>query len=259
LVAETPFRIVTGNIEPHALVGISGGIKAIIPGVASHRSIEMNHSLSLKIKASPGQPDNDIHRDLEEALQFLPVDFMLNVIVNHERQVLEAVAGNIVDAHRAGVSLAARRFVVPVKKLYDVVIVSPGGAPKDLQLYQSLKALCNAASFTKSGGTLIMAAECPEMLGNGIFQFWVETMPDRDRMVSKLHENFVLGAHKILHVDEVLRNHRVYLHSSLPNHLTQLLGFTPAQDLQAAVTSVLNRPDLLLAVMPFGSLTYAAK
>lgn len=257
LVAEAPFRIVTGNIEPHALVGISGGVKAMIPGVASHRCIESNHSLSLKIKAVPGAPDNAIHRDLEEALAFVPVDFLLNVIVDHDRHVLHAVAGHIIEAHRAGVPLAADRFVIPVEKRYDVVVVSPGGYPKDLQLYQSLKALRNAASFAKPGGTLILAAECSEMLGNGIFQYWVETMTDRERMVAKLKEKFVLGAHKILHVDEVLQNHRVYLHSALPAQFTELLGFIPAPDLSAAVASELNRPDLSVAVMPYGALTYA--
>ncbi|CAG7650403.1 Lactate racemase [Paenibacillus allorhizosphaerae] len=255
-VAEAPLRIVTGNIEPHSLVGVSGGVKAMIPGVASHRCIEANHSLSLKVKAAPGDPDNDIHRDLEQSLSFLPIDFLLNVIVNHDRQVIHAVAGHIIDAHRAGVSYAADLFVVPVEKRYDIVIVSPGGSPKDLQLYQSLKALRNAASFAKPGGALILVAECPEMLGNGIFQFWIETMPNRERMVARLQQNFVVGAHKILHIDEVLRSYKVYLHSSLPTHVTELLGFIPAPDLNGAIASETCHPDTTVAVMPFGALTY---
>ncbi|CRF28763.1 Uncharacterised protein [Mycobacterium tuberculosis] len=159
-------------------------------------------------------------------------------------------------AHRAGTALAAARFVLPVRKRYDLVIVSPGGDPKDRQLYQALKALRNAAAFTKPGGSILMAAELSEGLGNGLFQYWVETMRDRRRMTAKLKQHFVLGAHKVLHVDEVLSSHPVYLHSSLPRHMTELLGFHPADDLDAVLKDLMKEHSLELAVMPFGSLTF---
>lgn len=256
LAVEAPLRIAAGNIEPHALVGISGGVKALIPGVASQPCIEHNHGLSLQYRATVGDPDNPIHRDLEEAHAFVPIHFLLNVIVDMDRHVLDAVAGNLAKAHRAGAALAAARFVLPVRKRYDLVIVAPGGDPKDRQLYQALKALRNAAAFTKPGGPILMAAELSEGLGNGMFQYWVETMTDRQRMTAKLKQHFVLGAHKVLHVDEVLSSHPVYLHSSLPRHMTELLGFHPADDLETVLNDLLKEPSLELAVMPFGSLTF---
>nr|WP_283942842.1 nickel-dependent lactate racemase [Paenibacillus konkukensis] len=254
-VAKADLRVVTGNIEPHALVGVAGGVKALIPGVASQRCIEHNHSLSLRHQAVPGQPDNPIHRDLEEALQFISADFLLNVVVDHNRQVLEAVAGHAVAAHRTGVGLASARFLVPVSQTYDVTIVSPGGYPKDTQLYQSIKALRNASSMTKAGGTIIMAAECPEIFGNGMFQYWTETM-DRERAVAKLKQSFQLGAHKLLHLDDILSKHRVYLHSSIPSAVIELLGILPAEQLQKCVNEVVHSRAQHVAIMPFGSMTF---
>ncbi|MDQ1911356.1 hypothetical protein RAC89_13015 [Paenibacillus sp. GD4] len=178
----------------------------MVPGTASHRTIEHNHGLSLKYKAEPGKSDNPIHRDLEEVLRFVPIHFLLNTIVDIDKNVLEAVAGDVMEAHRAGISLASQRFVVPTEEeLYDVVIASPGGDPKDKQMYQAIKSMKNAAAFTKPGGTIIIAAQCSEMLGNGTLQYWVDTMPSRDWMVRKLKEQFVIGAHKILHIDESLQ------------------------------------------------------
>ncbi|ALS24403.1 MULTISPECIES: nickel-dependent lactate racemase [Paenibacillus] len=255
-VVEAPLRIATGNIEPHALVGVSGGVKALIPGVASQSCIEHNHGLSLQYRAAIGDPDNPIHRDLEEAHAFVPIHFLLNVIVDMDRHVLDAVAGNVHSAHRTGAALASARFLHPVRKRYDLVIVSPGGDPKDRQLYQAVKALRNAAAFTKPGGPILMAAELSEGLGNGMFQYWVETISDRPRMTAKLKQHFVLGAHKILHVDEVLNSHPVYLHSSLPRHMTELLGFHPADHLETVLKDLSKTSPLELAVMPFGSLTF---
>lgn len=256
LAVEADLRIATGNIEPHAMAGVSGGVKAVIPGIASKRCIEHNHSLSLNSRTVPGDPNNPVHRDMVDALQFIKVDFMLNVVVNHKQQVLEAVAGHVIDAHRLAVDKAASRFIVPAAADYDVTVVSPGGRPKDLQLYQSIKALRNAAAITKPGGTILMAAECPEMLGNGTFQLWVDTMKDRKRAVEQIKQQFQLGAHKLIHIDEVLSRHAVYLHSAIPRPIVELLGFIPADDLQTAFQSAHANQAVKMAIMPYGSLTY---
>jgi nickel-dependent lactate racemase len=256
IVAEAELRIATGNIEPHALVGISGGVKALVPGTASHRCIEHNHALSQKFTAQPGQPDNPIHRDLEEALRFAPIDFLFNVIVDHQRHLIDAVAGDVVKAHRLGAAKAANAFVVPVDRQYDVTVVSPGGYPKDSQLYQTVKSLKNASAITKNGGDILLVAQCQEMFGNGIFQFWIETIQDRSLMVAKLKEQFVLGAHKVLHVDEVLQKHRVHMYSDLPEPIVRLLGFQPVADLQAAYDTLTADSSKSIAVMPFGALTF---
>ncbi len=256
IVAEADLRIATGNIEPHALVGISGGVKALVPGAASHRCIECNHSLSQRYTARPGDPGNPVHRDLEEAQQLAPIHFLFNVIVDHERRIIDAFAGDVAEAHRIGAERAAALFVVPVHRKYDVTVVSAGGHPKDTQLYQAIKSLKNAASITRHGGDILLVAECEEMFGNGIFQFWMETMQDRAEMVDKLKRQFVLGAHKILHIDEVLQKHRVHIHSRIPEPIVRLIGFEPARNLQAAYDRLTADRSRSVALMPCGALTF---
>jgi nickel-dependent lactate racemase len=256
LVAEADLRIATGNIEPHALVGISGGVKALIPGAASRTCIEHNHAMSQTFKAVPGDPDNPIHQDLEEALQFVPIHFLFNVIVNHRREPLDAVAGHVIEAHREGVRKAKDRFVVPVGKTYNLVIASSGGHPKDTQLYQTVKTLKNAAAVAKPGGKIVLVAQCEELFGNGTFQYWVETIQDREVMVKKLKEQFVLGAHKVVHIDEVLKKHEVYLFSAIPRPIVELIGFRPVTDLQDTVDALAAEAGPDIAVMPYGGITF---
>lgn len=255
-VVDADFRIVTGNIEPHALAGISGGAKALLPGVASFRTIEHNHSLSQKHKAKLVDPNNPVRLDMEEALQFVPIHFLLNVIVDHERNILDAIAGDVITAHRYGLELARSRFIVEVPHPYDLVIVSPGGHPKDTQLYQSVKSLSNASAITKPGGTIVLIAQCEELFGNGIFQYWVETIQDRAVMVAKLKEKFVLGAHKVEQIDQILRQHTVYLYSQVPDAIVQLLGFHPVSELDETLARLLSDSSLQIAVMPYGGLTF---
>lgn len=257
IVAQADLRIATGSIEPHALVGVSGGVKALVPGVAARDTIERNHALSQTYKAQPGFPDNPVHRDLEEAAQLLPLHFLFNVIVNHRRQPLAAFAGHVAEAHRAGVEEAQRLFLVEAKPEYDAVIVSPGGYPKDMQLYQAVKALKNAAAHAKPGGDIVIASRCQELFGNGVLQEWIETIQDREVMARKLQEKFVLGAHKTEHIDRLLKRHRIYMYSDMPPAAVELTGFIPIDDLDATLSRIVdNRPDARIAVMPYGGLTY---
>jgi nickel-dependent lactate racemase len=250
--------IATGNIEPHRLMGMSGGVKALMPGVASHLSIESNHALSQQYTILPGQSTTPLREDIEEALRFIPVHFLLNLIVNHNKEVLAAVAGDIIHAHRAGVEIASHSFFSTVKPAYDLVIASTGGFPKDMQLYQAIKTLQNAADFTKPGGTIVWIARCEELFGNGLLQYWVETIQDHAEIKSMLQEKFTLGPHKMLHIQTVLQKHRVYLFSDIPTSLVELLGFRPVSNLQRTVETIIaeNRQQTV-AILPYGALTFA--
>ncbi|MCD1258496.1 nickel-dependent lactate racemase [Paenibacillus athensensis] len=261
LVVEAEFRMVTGNLEPHHLAGISGGVKALVPGVASAACIEANHALSAGSggQAQPGSPDNAVRSDMEEALRFLPVHYLLNVVVDHERNLLGAVAGDVLAAHRAGLQLVRDCFLVDVPQRYELTVVSAGGFPKDTQLYQAVKSLKNAAAITRKGGRILLLAQCPELYGNGIFQFWIETIGDAARMTGMLRERFVLGAHKIESIAQVLNRHEVLLYSSVPDSTAELVGFHPISDLNAAVRELHSRcprPCPNIALMPYGGLTF---
>jgi lactate racemase len=256
-VVEADLRIATGNIEPHRLVGISGGPKALFPGVASSRSIEQNHSLSHRFQAVPGDPSNPIHLDLAEVLRFTPIDFLFNVVVTHERKLLGAVAGRLEDAHSKGAALARDTFLVQVANKYDVVVVSAGGYPKDMQLYQAVKSLQNAASVANEGADILLLARCQEMFGNGVFELWVETMGDLQSTAEQLKKKFVIGAHKIEHVAKITKKHNVFLHSDVPDPIVRLLEFEPVHDLNRWVNERCGGKDTRsIAVFPCGSITY---
>ncbi|WP_134699091.1 nickel-dependent lactate racemase [Ammoniphilus sp. YIM 78166] len=253
-VVEAELRIATGNMEPHGLAGLSGGVKALMPGVSSQRSIQHNHAFSRQWKVQPGDQENPIRKDMEETLKFLPVHFLFNTVVNHQQEILETVAGDVLEAHRHLAEKAKQRFLVPIDPSFDAVIVSTGGHPKDLQLYQAVKTLQNASKLVKPGGKILLIAECKEVFGNGLFQYWVETVQDSARIAQMMEKEFVLGAHKVMHIHEILQQHEVFLFSEVPDSTVELLGFHPVADLQACVDQLAELKAL--AVMPYGALTF---
>ncbi|HEX7056356.1 MAG TPA: nickel-dependent lactate racemase [Bacilli bacterium] len=254
-VVRADIRILTGNIEPHRLAGMSGGVKALMPGVASVKSIEHNHSLSFRQQAKIGRLDNPVHADMMETLRFLPVHFLFNTVADHDKHLLFAAAGDVVKAHEALLQKAREMFIVKTEANFDLVIASAGGHPKDMQLYQAAKSLQNAAALAKPGGAIVLAARCEEVFGNGTLQTWLETMRDFPQMLAALSENFRLGAHKIRHIAEIVARHRVFLYSDIPSPLVRLCGFAPVADLPETITELAHSAGKI-AVMPCAALTF---
>jgi nickel-dependent lactate racemase len=254
-VVEADLRICLGNLELHYFVGYSGGAKAILPGCASKDTVTANHAMMVRPEAAAGRLEgNPVRADIEEGVAMLGVDFILNVVVDGQHRILEAVAGNVTAAHRRGCELVARRSVGELDQPADIVLVSAGGYPKDLNLYQAQKALDNAAYAVRDGGVLILVAECPEGLGNRTFEAWMMEADSPDALLERIQEEFVLGGHKAAAVAAVLKRVGVYMVSALPDDLARACGMVPFDNLDAALGAALGMlgPDSSVLVMPQG-------
>ncbi len=159
---ESDFKIVVGNIEPHQFVGFSGGVKTAAIGLAGSSTINCNHALMTHPDSQLGEYDtNPARQDVESIGQMVGVHLALNAILNQKRQIADVLAGEPRAVMRAGIPLSRLICQVRVSAKYGLTIASPGGHPKDINLYQSQKGLAHAARITRDGGTIILAAACP--------------------------------------------------------------------------------------------------
>ncbi len=250
---EADLRLCLGNLELHYFAGYSGGAKAVLPGCASRATLNANHAWMVRPEARAGCiEDNPVRADLEEGAALLGVDFILNVVMDRHR-IVGAVAGDVTAAHRRGCELVARRGIAEIEQQADVVLVSAGGHPKDVNLYQAQKALDNAAHAVRAGGALILVAECPEGLGNRTFEAWL-TGATPGELLARIQQEFVLGGHKAAAVAAVLQRASVYLVSALPAVLVQQCGMAPFGDLGQAVAAAFAQlgPEARVLVLPQG-------
>jgi len=250
---EADVRVCLGNLELHYFAGYSGGAKAVLPGCASRATLNANHGLMVRPGARAGRlAGNPVRADLEEGAAMAGVDMILNVVMDGHR-IVGAVAGDVTAAHRRGCELVAARGSVDIERPADVVLVSAGGHPKDLNLYQAQKALDNAAHALRDGGALILVAECPEGMGNATFEAWL-TGGTPAELLARIQQEFVLGGHKAAAVAAVLQRAAIYLVSALPDDLVRRCGMTPFATLDAALAAALNDsgPGARLLVLPYG-------
>ena len=240
-VVEADLRVCMGNIEFHYFAGYSGGVKAIFPGCASRATVTANHAMMVRPEAKAGRIDgNPVRAGIEEGAGLLGVDFIFNVVTGEHSRILAAVAGDPTSAHRRGCELVAERGFVQIPRHADVVLVSAGGYPKDVDLYQAQKALDHAAHAVRTGGVVILAAECREGLGNRTFEAWMREAAGPDDLLSRIQREFVLGGHKAAAIAAVEKRASVYLVSDLPDETVRCCGMTPYAQIMDALHDALQ-------------------
>jgi nickel-dependent lactate racemase len=159
---------------------------------------------------------NPVREEIDEAGRMAGVDFILNVVQNSRKEVVAAFAGDLTAAYRAGAELTDRMYKLSVPARADVVIASPGGYPKDIDLYQSQKALSAARRVVRDGGKVFVLAECREGHGSELFDGWMREAKSPDDVFRRIRERFVMGGHKAYQYVRDMQGVEVYLYSSLP-------------------------------------------
>ncbi len=256
-VVEADIRVCLGNLELHYFAGFSGGAKAILPGCASKATVTANHAMMVLPEASAGRlAGNPLRADIEEGVAMLGVDFILNVVVDGEHNILGAFAGDVTAAQRRGCIMVTARAMALIERKAEIVLVSAGGYPKDVNFYQAHKALETAAYAVREGGVIILAAECREGFGNPVFEEWMSAYSP-DELLRRIREQFVLGGHKAAAIASILKRARIFLISSLPDDLVRKCKFEPFDDLEQALQAAGSDlgPQARLLVMPYGGST----
>jgi nickel-dependent lactate racemase len=257
-VASADRVVCLGNIEYHYFAGYSGGAKAIMPGVSTRAAIQANHSAMVMDAARAGALDgNPVRNDIEEVTKFLPIDFILNVVLDENKRIIKAVAGHHVEAHREGCKFLDSLYKVKISSRADIVITTPGGFPKDINLYQAQKALDNAKYAVRDGGIIILLAACTEGYGEGVFERWINESSSPDDLIEKIGRNFELGGHKAAAIALVEKKAKVFIVSDMPFEMSRKIYMEPFDDIQKAIDTAFSElgPDARVLLMPYGGST----
>jgi nickel-dependent lactate racemase len=255
VVAEADRKIALGNIEFHYFAGYSGGYKAIMPGVSTPAAIQSNHKLMIKPESCAGRLEgNPVREDIEEAGRICGLDFILNVVLDEHKEIVKVVCGDPIKAHRVGAAFLDRLYTKEIDRGADIVIVSQGGAPKDLNLYQTQKALDNSKHAVKDGGIIILIGSCAEGYGEHTFEDWMLNSESPDDLVNKIRRHFVLGGHKAAAIGMVLQRAEIYLVSDMAPEQVERSFMRPYTSAQQAFDDALAKfgGKAEVITMPYG-------
>lgn len=166
---EAGFRMVCGLVEPHFMAGFSGARKMVCPGLAAFDAIRRFHSYEFLAhpRSTTGTlTGNPCHEEALDVARCVGVDFVLDVVINRERRIVQAFAGALDAAHTAACTLVKACACPTVVRPADVVVTSSGGHPLDATFYQCVKGFVGCLPAVKRGGTIIAFGSCDEGIGS---------------------------------------------------------------------------------------------
>lgn len=163
IAAQADLLVSEGFIETHFFAGFSGGRKSVLPGISSKVTVLGNHCsafIDSPYSRTGILENNPIHKDMAAAGRMAGLSFIVNVVIDAEKNIVHAVAGNAEQAHAAGCQFLARYCQVVPQKAADIAISTNGGYPLDQNMYQSVKGMTAAEAASKDGGIIIMVSNC---------------------------------------------------------------------------------------------------
>lgn len=250
--------ILIGGISFHYFAGFTGGRKLICPGLASARTIAETHKLAFDCEShtrrdgvGPGLlAGNAVHEAFEDAASKVKVSFAVNSIVDERGAVTDIFCGDRVQSHRTACSEYAARHTVQIKEKRDLVIVSCGGWPNDINLVQAHKAIDAAAQACSDGGTIIMVGECAEGLGRDDLLDWF-TAANSGELAQRLCEKYKVNGQTAWSLMEKTERFRICAVSSLDEETSRKVGILPFRSVEEAIISTPS--DRMGYIIPHGA------
>jgi nickel-dependent lactate racemase len=224
-------KICVGNIEPHHFMGVSGGVKTAAIGLAGRQTITINHGKLTHPQAQSGvYYMNPMRQDLEEIGKKIQIHFTLGSIINEEKQIIDVFWGDPAAVMKAALPKVRQIFGKTVAEPYDLVIASPGGHPKDINLYQAQKGLTHAARITKDDGWVVLLAACPEGSGSQGYEDYIKKAKSHEGIIHHFRNGyFKVGPHKAFQIArEALRVNIIFV-SDLPAKKVKNWKLTPSK------------------------------
>ncbi len=260
---EADRRIALGFIEPHFMAGFSGGCKGVFPALADIDSILHYHGAA--IVADPrstwgvlaGNPTQALIRQYGRQI---PLDFLINVTLNRERQITRFFCGDPIAAHEAGCAFVRETAMAACPQAYPIVVTTNAGYPLDQNLYQAVKGMSAAAQIVAPGGLILAAARCNDGFpDHGHFKPLLHDHPNpqavldtilapgfrcRDQWEAQLLAQIAIKA-------------RIGLYSELPPEAVRRAHLEPVADLNARLRAEWDRlgPEAPIAILPEGPMT----
>ncbi len=241
LAYEADLLVSEGFIEPHFFAGFSGGRKSVLPGVAGRKTVLANHCSEFidHPRARTGILEgNPIHGDMLWAAKTAKLAYILNVVLDSEKKVIYAVAGEPEAAHKKGTDFLLSLCGADAVES-DIVVTTNGGYPLDQNMYQAVKGMTAAEATVKKGGVIIMLAESGDGIGGDHFYHQLADEPDISRtmaqFLSRGRDETVPDQWQTQILLRILAYARVIYVSEMPDDVVKKMHMIPAHSLAEAI------------------------
>lgn len=256
VLTEYDHVILVGGVSFHYFAGFTGGRKLICPGLASDKTIAATHRLAFDGETKTRRrgvgtaklKGNAVHEAFVSIAQNVKPLFCFNTITNEKGEAVEMFCGDWLRSHEAACEFYAAHNTIEINEKRDVVIVSCGGFPHDVNLIQAHKALESAANACRDGGQIIFLAECADGLGRNDFLKWFEA-ENSGKLAEILCERYEVNGQTAWSLLSKTEKFDVRAITALPDEEMRRMRMHPARSLSDIAIDKTKKGYIL----PFGA------
>lgn len=237
--------IVTGAVGFHYFAGFSGGRKSICPGLASSKTVTATHKLALDFETlnrregvGTGMLEgNAVHEECDEVVSIINPSFLINTVTDEKGRATKIYAGHWREAFRKACDEYAANNSFPIEEKRELVIVSCGGFPHDINMIQAHKAFDMASYACADGGAIIFLAECADGYGRPDFLKWFDEENSK-ALVNRLRDGYEVNGQTAWSLMLKAERFKVHLVSSLEDEAVKKMRMIPSKNLEEALSKV---------------------
>lgn len=250
--------ILVGGITFHYFAGFTGGRKLVCPGLGSSRTINETHKLAFDFELKTRREGvglgllqgNPVHEEFMEVSEAISPSFCISTVTNDKGEIVDLICGDWKISHQKACEDYAEQNTIKIPEKRDLVIVSSGGFPYDINLIQAHKSLEMASHACTEGGTIIFLAECADGLGRSDFLNWFEAENSRG-LAEKLCESYQVNGQTAWSLLTKAERFNIQIVTNLPGNETRRMRMNPARDLVDELSKVDKNAKGY--ILPFGS------
>jgi nickel-dependent lactate racemase len=266
-ILDADVKIAIGNVIPHISAGWGGGSKMILPGVCSQKTSDMMHLMACIVQPVLeviGTRDNRPRAEMDAIAEKAGLDFIVNTVMDEDKNMLGVFAGHFVEAHRAACTMAEKVMIIPIPAQADILIVSAN--PCHFDYWQGIKPYAYCHRGVRAGGVIIFLLDGTEGLcgdapshEDTVRKYLPWSFEDQKAAVDRGEIEDLVGLNVPMYHATV--RHRVQSTILVTNHLAQedidALEFDTASSVQEALErayEIVGR-DAQVGIIPFGGET----
>ncbi|UCG52410.1 MAG: nickel-dependent lactate racemase [Candidatus Latescibacterota bacterium] len=240
--------IILAPVSFHYFAGFGGGRKLVLPGCADRHAILANHRMSLMEtkpvalhpQCRPGVLDgNPVHEDMCEAVEALQHVFGINFFTDESGRLSFLNAGDPIRSHLEACEAYEGVYRCTLERRHDVLVLSTGGYPYDINFLQSHKALRNSAGALNEGGTVLFYAECVEGIGSASLEAAL-SLKKKDFLKSA-YEKYDLNNQTAVSLHELTEKYEIGMVSTMNVDLLLSWGIKPCVNAETFLAEALEK------------------
>jgi len=255
---DSSYKIVLSTIMQSTFTGNTGDLLAIAPGIAGRKTTHQLARLQFKYESSVFSRNPEFQKILSSIANFAPPDMFLNLVQDAYGTIAHIAAGKIDGISKDCVKVASDLASSGIKKRFDIAVVGSGGKGYDASLYDACESLHAGFTATRTGGTILLVAECRNGPGPDGFLEGLNSSKSLQDLNVLAETNFKLGMERASYLRKVMSSRELVICSRLRESLVvEKIGAKAVRDPQEGLDMIVrsNGIDSSVAIINEGPFT----